>query len=165
MSAKNLISRLAIVGVTLLGLPAARALAAAPPEGTVREQAPPPVELQTTLNARTAATRAEAWDRQVEAYRNAGVTYKNSLVRFAVSQASYYRGKAARLSAAPLSAEAARSQERVAQLDRMGAVAYKTGMRRWVEEEGRSYGPAPSSTGLVKSGLYHTTPPFKPWLN
>jgi hypothetical protein len=167
MSAKNLISRLAIVGLTLLGLPGARALAAEPPEGTVRGQAPPPVEVQTTrgeLTAQTAAARADAWDRQVEAYRSAGVMYKSGLVRFAESRANEYRGEAARLSATPLSTEAARSMERVAQLDRMGAVAYKTGLRRWAEEEGRSYGPA-SSTTPAKGGLYHTTPPFKPWLN
>ena len=59
--------------------------------------------------------------------------------------------------------EAQRSLERVEHLNRMGAMAYKTGLLRWAEEEGRTY--APEAVTPPKRGPYHTTPPFKPWLN
>jgi hypothetical protein len=159
--------RYAFALAALLGWPAGRALAAEPSDATAGESAAEPAAPATgALTASEAAAKAEQFDRLAEAQRGAGVTYKNTVVRLADADANYYAGQAAVLGTPPLSPQAEKYLQYADRQRRLGAVAYKQWLVRWnesmaarAESQARPQPPEPE-----KSGVYETSPPYKPWL-
>jgi hypothetical protein len=140
------------VALLTVGAPAARAVAAQPPEVELSSRAHPVLSAaaaQWLRTAKLADQRASEWKTKVEAYRAmGGAAYKGGLVQRAEGEVARYGREAARaraLASGELTeaqiAEAQRYERLADEYRRMGGIAYKNGLVQWAEAQARKYAP------------------------
>jgi hypothetical protein len=182
MKATSSSSRWVLGALLAASGPAARAVAAqppeAPPEAEVRERAAPPVA-QTPEATREAEESADAqaarWQRRADDFRRlGGAAYRLGLVQRAEGMAAKYRAAAAMLRARAAidpatleawDAQALRYRRLVAQYENMGGAAYRDNLVQAAQAQARKYELAPMPPAPPPARLYHEWPPFKRWLN
>ena len=100
--------------------------------------------------------------------------YKAGLVQHAEGMVAKYTRQAAveraRASVDPAvlqswDAEAARYEGLAREYRQLGGMAYKAGLVQWAEAQARKYELAPLPVTVSSERLFHTSAPFKPWLN
>ena len=100
--------------------------------------------------------------------------YKAGLVQYAQGMAAKYSRQAAleraRAAVDPAvlqgwDAEAARYESLAREYRKLGGMAYKAGLVQWAVAQARKYQMAPLPVTVSSERLFHTSAPFKPWLN
>jgi hypothetical protein len=140
--------RLAIVGLGALGVPAAPAAAAQPPEAGLRETGLPIVQPEATeapLTADLAQAKAQDYARRAEDYVRwfGAAAYRGPFLRLAQENSAHYTALAHQLRGdlPPLSPEARHYLQRAEEYRRLGGAAYRLGLVQRAEAQASLYLP------------------------
>jgi hypothetical protein len=158
MTSKNNVwmVRLAIVGISLVGLGGTAARAAEPTELGVSATAAPAPRRAVPLTAAQAAARAREYREKAAWYRSlGGAGWKSAFARWADEEATHFAAEATRLVTPPAipSPEAAHFSALAETYRGLGGAYYKAGIVQKAEEAARRFEPVAVAPAAPETAL------------